>query len=134
MDLMARRREMLVGEIYPVGTKLIEKYIGRNEYGDAYFERQVSLNTAGEYVEGSSAGSPIFFPVNPNYVYQKSNRRIYLLTFYDSKKQMIGQIRTNKYSNLSVQTLDRFPERTAYIRFCTLNNSSNFSLEITRIE
>lgn len=138
MDLMEIRRRMLIGqksnELYPVGTDIVTKYIGRNAYGSFIGENNVSINSQGEFVSGAYYGSPVYLPINPSYRYKKNQYRIYEIAFYDEDFKFISPTWSNKYNNLTQMEITDIPSNAAYIRFVTHNTAdTNWRIAITRI-
>jgi len=138
MDMMEIRRRMLIGqksnELYPVGTDIVTKYIGRNANGSFIGEKNVGLNAQGEFVSGDNYGSPVYLPISPSYRYEKSGNRLYYLTFYDNDYGFISQNRSNYYNNLTETEITDIPSNAAYIRFVTHGSAfNNWRIAITRI-
>ena len=138
MDLMMRRNALLAcgkeEELYPIGTDIITKYIGRDENGAFIGEQNVDINSQGEFVSGSSYGSPVYLPINSSYRYEKDLYRVYRLTFYDKNYGFISQNTSNKYNNLNRVEITDIPSNAAYIRFVTHSTAvTNWRIVIRRI-
>lgn len=132
---MLRRREMLEsmgGELYPVGTDIIGKYIGRNARGLANFVPYTIINLeTGAYEEGDLGASPVYMPINPDYTYQKGSKgRIYRLAYYAADYTYISSI---IHSSLDKWVITDIPANARYCRVCTHRVDSNWGLTITRI-
>lgn len=124
-------------ELYPVGTDIITKYIGRNDNGSFIGEKNVDINSQGEFVRVVSVscyGSPVYLPISPNYRYEKNGYRMYNLTFYDKDYGFISQNNSNQYNNTTQMEITNIPSNAAYIRFVTHGTASNnWRIAITRI-
>lgn len=121
-------------ELYPVGTDIVTKYIGRNAYGFFVGEHDVTINAQGDFVSGTLYGSPAYLPISPSYRYEKNKYRIFKLTFYDEDCGFISQVNTNKYNNVTQMEITDIPSNAAYIRFVTHNTAdTNWRIAITRI-
>ena len=119
-------------ELYPVGTDIVTKYIGRNAYGSFIGEQNVDINSRGEFVSGTFYGSPVYLPINPSYRYEKNGYRIYHLTFYDRDYGFISQTNYNTTAQMEITNI---PSNAAYIRFVTHKTANvNWRIAITRIE
>ena len=134
--MQVRRRLMLSQgqstDLYPIGTDVITKYIGRDENGLAYFVSGKMLNNSGEYVDGdNNAASPVYIPVDENYRFAKNAKRILIICFYDSNYGFISRL--GLYNNLTAMDLQAFPVNTAYFRVGSHSTAtSNWQLAITR--
>lgn len=144
MDLMQMRRNLLMQmqaqptELYPVGTDIIGMYVGRDpQTGYGLFETGYTLDTDGEYVSGNTA-KPInsaYIPIDPTYTYYKNAKRMYVICFYDSSKQLLLRVSAgiNTYNNLQEKEITDIPQNAAYLRICAYATSgSNWQLAITR--
>lgn len=121
-------------ELYPVGTDIVTKYIGRNAYGSFVGEHDVTINAQGEFVSGTQYGSPVYLPISPSYRFEKNGYRMYNLTFYDKDFVFISQNNSNKYNNLTTNEITDIPSNAAYIRFMTHGTAvPNRRITITRI-
>ena len=128
------------GELYPVGTDLVTKYIGRDDDGKGLFEHGTFNTGTGEIeteITGSGYGvSTVFMPVNPRYSYQKTRiadgraaGRLYFCGFYDKNYNYISYI---AYNSLAVVNLPAFPNEARYIRIATHEVSNNWTIAIVR--
>lgn len=135
MDLMTRRREMMEGEMYPVGTDIVTKYIGRNSRGWFIGESAVTIDSSGEFVSGGGYyGSPIYLPINAKYEYEKNaSGRVYNLTYYDSNYRFIRRNSSYQYNNLERTKITDIPPNACYIRFVTSSSNNNWNVGIIRI-
>ena len=134
---MEVRRKMLIGqksnELYPIGTDIVTKYIGRNVYGEFIGEKNVDINSQGEFVSGTFYGSSVYLPINPSYRYVKSGFRINHLTFYDKDYRFISRNSSNQYNNTTQMEIINIPSNAAYIRFVTHGTANaNWKIAITR--
>ena len=121
-------------ELYPIGTDIVTKYIGRNAYGSFIGEQKVGINSQGEFVSGNYYGSPVYLPINPSYRYEKNKYRIYEIAFYDEDCGFISLALSNKYNNLTQMEITDIPSNAAYIRFVTHGTAYvNWRIAITRI-
>lgn len=121
------------GELYPVGTDLVTKYIGRDlSNGNGLFILG-DFDTTGEIIEDSTAYgiSPVFIPINPNYTYYKTGGRFYRSCLYDADYNYIG--RTIEQNNLNFREISPFPSNARYMRIITLSNTNNWVIAIYRI-
>lgn len=137
--MMGIRHRLMMGqksnELYPIGTDIITKYIGRNADDSFVGEKNVDINNRGEFVSGTQYyGSPVYLPISPSYRYEKSGYRLYKLTFYDKDYGFISQNTSNYYNNLTKMEITDIPSNAAYIRFVTHGTAeNNWKIIITRI-
>ena len=134
IELRRRGLEKEPEELYPVGTAILSMYIGNKDGGlRRNFKSGYGINTSnGEYYatgDGSTYASNIYVPVNPKYSYKKNGYRLIKWAFYDKDKQFLKK--GPEMNNLNVQTLEKFPAGTCYIRIQAFNYA-NQSIEITR--
>ena len=122
-------------ELYPVGTDLVTKYIGRNLSSGFGLFVPGNFNTkTGEIIEGSTEWgiSPVYIPINPDYTYYKTSAgRFYRACLYDADYNFIGLSR--EQNNLNFKEISPFPSNARYMRIRTLNNNSNWDIAIYRI-
>lgn len=134
---MQRRRELMAmqnnSELYPIGTDVITKYIGRDSAGYAYFVSGKQLNSNGEYVDGSgnnAAASPVFIPVKDSYGFHKSAHRLYTLAQYDINYSFLGSA---AYGTLEERDIAPLLPGTAYIRLASHKDArSNWLITLVR--
>ena len=136
MDVMLRRRRLMgmqeKKELYPIGTDVITKYYGRDSNGFFIGEKNVAINSDGEWATGDYYGNSTFIPINPKYRYQKSSNRMYRVTFYNAKYEPVS-IPTD-YNNLTVMEIGNIPSDARYMRFVSHNTANaNWRLTLTRI-
>ena len=119
-------------ELYPIGTDILTKYIGRDSKGLLLLDNKTSFDNNGNIIAGNNATSSVYIPVNLSYKYTKGARRI-SLHYYDKNYNYLGN-----YSNTwepMVQTLPTFPQDTVFIRCAFLiGPNANWNVDITRIE
>lgn len=133
--MMNVRRAMLMreNELYPVGTDVITKYIGRDSNGKGLFVGHMEINVKnGQYVEATTdrAASPVFIPIRSGYVMQKSSDgRLNACAYYDADYNFIAGF---SYNNLNVIDFT-IPDGAAYMRITTHLNRNNWGVKITRI-
>ena len=122
-------------ELYPVGTDLVTKYIGRNlSGGNGLFVLGNYDWSTGEIIEDSEEFgiSPVYIPIDPNYTYYKTGGgRFYRASLYDADYNYIGLSR--EQNNLSFKEISPFPSNARYMRIRTLNNNNNWGISIYRI-
>ena len=130
---MAIRRRLLMGDadLYPIGTDIVKKYIGKNENGQAYLTEGYWINGKGEYEARNGYGaSAVYMRINPNYRYRKGNRRLAPIAYYDSD---FNWIRNDMINNTTIEDMPAPPSNAAYARFCTLQSPTLWNVVITRI-
>ena len=134
---MAIRRGLMMGnaDLYPIGTDVITKYVGRGSNGLAYLYGGYNIGeTTGNYgqtSDGSRAASPVYIKIKPTYRFRKGDEgRIYVLAYYDKDYNYISYIQSN---NLNVVDLPAPPSNAEYMRYATHKSNSNWDLTITRI-
>jgi len=133
--MLVRRQMMEYLELYPIGTDIIEKYVGRDSVGCALISAMHTISeTTGEYEEThlTHAATEVFMRVHPDYRYQKSaDGRLYRIAYYDINYNYIGS--SPSYNNLKVTDLQAPPPNAAYARYVTHSARSNWNLKIIRI-
>ena len=121
-------------ELYPVGTDLVTKYIGRNlSNGYGLFVLGNFSETTGEIIEGSEAYgiSTVYIPINPDYTYYKTRTgRFYKACLYDADYNFIGMSR--EQNNLSFKEISPFPSNARYMRIRTHSLNNNWDIAILR--
>lgn len=133
---MARRFAMMAQveskpqELYPIGTDIIEMYIGR---GDNWTQNAL-IDSSGEFVlepETDSFASDLYIPVNPDYTYQKNDYRVRRFAYYDSNYSFLSSV---VYDNATrFDTFPALPSQAKWARIQTGNASNKNGLTITRI-
>ena len=118
--------------MYPVGTDIITKYIGRSSNGRGLFVQNTTINkTTGEYTSGSQGASETYMEINPAYTYQKgSEGRLYVFAMYDKDYNYLGYI---KNEGLTTWTLEGILPNARYARMATHSATSNWGITIKRI-
>ena len=125
--------ESPIDELYGTWTDIVGKYAGRDlEQGTARLTTGKDLNQNGEVVSGLQAVCETYIPVDPNYIYVKSNHRFTKLTCYDSNKVMISQDTSSRYDKSVWGTELVLPQNASYIRFCTNYVTDNWRICIFR--
>ena len=126
------------GELYPVATDIVTKYLSRNlSTGYGLFVHGTINYTTGEFtqtdVETDSGICLTYIPINPSYTYYKSSGgRFYKPCYYDENYEYIG--RGTEHNNLSFQqVMDEMPENARYMRFGTHPNTNNWIIQIYRM-
>ena len=123
------------GELYPVGTDLVTKYIGRNlSNGQGLFVLGNFSDTTGEIIEGSEAYgiSTVYIPINPDYTYYKTGiGRFYKACLYDADYNFIGM--SKEQNNLKFSEISPFPSNARYMRIKTNALNNNWEIAIYRI-
>ena len=132
---IAEIKELDITTVVNVGSDLVTLFIGRDANGKGLFTAGKIIDNNGDIVDGNRAASDVYLPINPSWRYQKTSAgRMYLLTFYDSNKEFVSQVSSDKYNNLLNTEITDIPGNAAYIRFCTNDVTSNWGIGIIRIE
>lgn len=117
-------------ELYPIGTDIINEYIGR---GDNWTQHAV-INSSGEFVlepATDSFASDLYIPVDPDYTYQKNDYRVRRFAYYDSNYSFLSSV---VYDNATrFDTFPALPSQAKWARIQTGNAANKNGLEITRI-
>ena len=128
---MMRRRLLeipLSGDLYPIGTDIVKKYVYDAGYSFTY-DTYLSATT-GEVISGSYATEEIYIPIDPTYTYEKNGYRLSRACWYDSDKTYISDTAQN---NTSVQVITNIPQNARFLRFATVKGISATQYAITRI-
>lgn len=123
-------------ELYPVGTDLVSKFLGRNwSNGDGLFVHGTSVPETGEMTQTDNTEDAglcmVYIPIDSSYTYVKSAAgRITAGYYYDENKNFISRF---NYDNLNWVTFTNIPSNAKYMRFSTHPLTDNWDIAIYRI-
>lgn len=121
-------------ELYPVGTDLVSKYLGRNwSNGTGLFVHGTTKSSTGVMTQTDNESDVglcmVYIPIDPSYTYVKSDQGgIYEGFYYDENKNFISRF---AYNSLSWITLNP-PQNAKYLRFATHYLTNNWDIAIYR--
>ena len=136
-DAVGRLISGYSADLYPVGTDIITRYIGRNGEAHPLWQYGKYNRTTGEIVldeepeGGNWSTSLTYIPINPTYTYLKGVSYLGFLLFYDADYHYITY--EVKYSNRNWQVIENIPDNARYIRVGSHSSSFYDQLEIIRI-
>ena len=138
MDLMHRRRELIAmqkeEELYPIGTDILEMYIGRDSSGKVLTTEGYGINSSGEtYQISGRSTSETYIPVSQRYTYKKGAKRV-MFHCYDKNKNYLGVLESPEtWLPSEVDIRNNFVAGTVWVRV-TLLTGNNRVVAVTRTE
>lgn len=120
------------GEIYPVGTELIAKYVGRKDGGEGdFYIGRLNEQTGEMWLEDDpdypSSGpvyalSLVYIPADASYTYTKGLGYLYRVLCYDKNKEYLGYVACD--INRKWEEVPTLPQGTRYIRIAIHQSTS----------
>lgn len=125
-------------DLYPIGTDIITKYIGRDGDGHPPWGKwgTPDYNTGEINIAESAASSNFslsedYLPIDPAYTYLKGVSYLGFILYYDEHKSYLSYSRA--YSNRNWQTITDIPQAARYVRVGTHSSATYDQLAIIRI-